>query len=202
MVRAGRLELPRGYHWNLNPARLPISPRSQSKRIANYNWAITQTQLNNPMSLFLKALNEASRGLLLLSITPIAIAQSTMNLGSVVLANDVKINVEIAANGEQRRSGLMYRNTLPPDRGMLFVYPYSDYWGVWMKNTQIALDVIFLSEQGKVVEIIRNLQPCHLDPCPIFRTKNKARYMLEIYAGLADTYSIQPTQELLLDYQH
>jgi len=125
----------------------------------------------------------------------------TMANGSVTLINDVRLDVEIAANNLQRLQGLMHRTSLEDHRGMLFVYPRTDRWGVWMKNTLLALDVIFISEQGRIVDILENLPPCTQDPCPIFHPQSPARYMLEVNAGLANAYSLQLNQELLLDYR-
>ncbi len=128
--------------------------------------------------------------------------ENSMQSGSVTLTNDYKIEAEIAATKQQREHGLMYRISLNENHGMLFVYPEETRQGVWMKNTLLALDVLFLSERGKVVDIVKNLQPCLEEPCPIYISKTRAKYMLEISAGVTDRQHIEPGQELILEYNH
>ena len=110
--------------------------------------------------------------------------------------------MEIAYTETQREYGLMHRTTLNKNQGMLFIYPETTRQGVWMKNTLLALDVLFLSEQGLVTETLENLEPCRKDPCPIYVSETKARYMLEVPAGFAAYQNIESGQELILDYRH
>jgi len=125
-----------------------------------------------------------------------------MQIGTVTFADNHRINVEIADTETLRRSGLMHRKQLPKDHGMLFVYPDQAIRGVWMKNTLIPLDILFLSEKGKVISMLRNLPPCKQELCPIFVSTYKAQYMLELNAGFIDEHQMKTGQDLLLDYQH
>jgi len=84
---------------------------------------------------------------------------------------------------------------------MLFVHKDQAVRGVWMKNTLIPLDVLFLSDDGKLISLLPNLQPCTKDPCPISTSAGKARYMLEVNAGFIDKHRIKTGQILLLNYQ-
>jgi uncharacterized membrane protein (UPF0127 family) len=63
---------------------------------------------------------------------------------------DVSFKVEVADDEKERSAGLMYRNYLPDDRGMLFVFPQQRQVGFWMKNTPLPLDLVFIDEQGVV----------------------------------------------------
>lgn len=68
-------------------------------------------------------------------------------------------HVEIADTIEERARGLMHRRTLPQDQGMLFNFQVEDRVGMWMKNTHIPLDMLFVSRQGRIVAIAADTQP-------------------------------------------
>jgi Uncharacterized conserved protein len=131
---------------------------------------------------------------------PDAKADTPARRGVAWLSNNYKLNVEIADTEALRRYGLMHRASLAPDSGMLFVYPDQALRAVWMKNTLIALDVLFLSETGKIISMLPSLPPCKTDPCPIYTSKFAARYMLEVNAGFIAQHGITIGQELTLDY--
>ncbi len=142
--------------------------------------------------------------ILLLSATSLsAIADlDPTTQGTVTFSNNLSIGIEVADTEEQRQRGLMQRTSLESDRGMLFVFDQAARQGVWMKNTLIALDVLFLSEQGQITEILNDLQPCPRDPCPIYVSKSAAKYMLELQAGFIDSHHVEPGQTLQLEYRH
>lgn len=141
---------------------------------------------------------------LLLSATSLrAIADlEPFTQGTVTFSKNLSIGVEIADTEQQRQHGLMQRISLESGRGMLFVFDHAARQGVWMKDTLIALDVLFLSEQGQITEILKDLQPCPGDPCPIYVSKSAAKYMLELQAGFIDTHHVEPGQTLQLEYRH
>jgi hypothetical protein len=104
----------------------------------------------------------------------------------------------IASNESEREHGLMFHKTLAEDQGMLFVYPDQTQRALWMKNTLLALDVVFLSGDGRIVALLKNLQPCTKDPCRIYESKTAARYMLELPAGFIDKHAIKVGQTVTL----
>jgi len=108
------------------------------------------------------------------------------------------IKVEIAASQEQRELGLMHRTRLDENQGMLFVYPDAALREVWMKNTLLALDVLFLNGDGRIVFMLDNLQPCPQDPCPIFNSHEAAMYMLELNADFIENNALKIGQKLRL----
>ncbi|MFA5877867.1 MAG: DUF192 domain-containing protein [Candidatus Staskawiczbacteria bacterium] len=95
-------------------------------------------------------------------------------------------NVETADNVAKQKNGLMLREELKNDQGMLFIFSKEDIYPFWMKNTLIPLDIIWLNENKEVVFINENTQPCLISPCPDIVPTEKAKYVLEINAGLVN----------------
>ncbi|MGR8931841.1 MAG: DUF192 domain-containing protein [Gammaproteobacteria bacterium] len=121
---------------------------------------------------------------------------------SLTLPDEQQIRVEIADTEARRERGLMYRNSLPENQGMLFIHPESRVLAVWMKNTLIPLDVIFLSSNGKIVSMLQNLTPCNHDPCPISTSTEKANYMLEVNAGFIEKHQLEVGQGIDINDHH
>ncbi len=90
--------------------------------------------------------------------------------------------VELAASEPQRERGLMYRNHLDPDAGMLFVFDREAPLTFWMKNTLIPLDMIFISSGRRIVGIVENAVPETETPR---RVEGLSRYVLEIAGGMS-----------------
>lgn len=95
-------------------------------------------------------------------------------------------NVELALTKEERDRGLMFREKLGQNEGMLFVFDGEALYSFWMKNTLIPLDIIWLDKEKEVVFINKNSQPCQIDYCPLISPKEPAQYVLELNAGIAD----------------
>lgn len=104
---------------------------------------------------------------------------------------EVKINVEIADNDRERQRGLMFRESLDENSGMLFIFDKEQQVSFWMKNTKIPLDMIFVSANGTIVEIKENVQPCLLDTCPIYPSQYPVKYVIEVNAGFSRKNNIQ-----------
>lgn len=84
----------------------------------------------------------------------------------------------------------MYRETLAPHAGMLFIFDQPGRYGFWMKHTRIPLDMLWLDQNWQVVHIERTVPPCTNDPCPRYRPPADARYVLEVNGGAADGIAI------------
>jgi uncharacterized membrane protein (UPF0127 family) len=117
----------------------------------------------------------------------------------VFLSQNMTFSVEIASTKRQRNLGLMFRKNLAHNNGMLFIFEQEERQRVWMKDTLIPLDVIFISTQEKIVSIIKDLKPCMSHSCRIFISPEKAKYMLEIMAGTVQKKGIKIGQQLSLD---
>jgi uncharacterized membrane protein (UPF0127 family) len=99
--------------------------------------------------------------------------------------------VEIAKTALERDRGLMHRESLDKNKGMLFIFDREGIYPFWMKNTLIALDIIWIDENNKVVFIKQNAQPCETLICPSVIPSAKAKYVLEINAGLVERLQIK-----------
>lgn len=97
-------------------------------------------------------------------------------------------HVEIADEPEERATGLMNRDTLAEDGGMLFVFPDAAPRSFWMKNTRIPLSIAYINARGEILEI-RDMEPLSLDPVP---SRYPARYALEVNRGRFDELGITP----------
>lgn len=96
-------------------------------------------------------------------------------------------DVEVAITPAERELGLMFRESLEENEGMLFIFEEEDQYSFWMKNTLIPLDIIWINAEGKVVFISENNQPCREGfPCPSIKPTEKAKYVLEVNAGVVE----------------
>lgn len=92
--------------------------------------------------------------------------------------------VELATTREQQIQGLMGREHLAEDEGMLFIYVPEQRVGMWMKNMLIPLDFLFADARGVVVHIAENVPPCPPEgPCPTISAGVPVKYVLEVPAG-------------------
>ncbi len=100
----------------------------------------------------------------------------------------IKIDIEIAESPYEIQTGLMYRDTMEEKEGMLFIFQEMSMHSFYMKNTKIALDLIFIDDQLKIASIHKNAKPMDESPLP---SKVPVQYVLEINAGLADKWSLE-----------
>ena len=101
------------------------------------------------------------------------------------------IDLELAVTAEEISNGLMFRPSLPDNRGMLFLFAQPRQPSFWMKNMLIPLDLVFLDGAGVVVDVIADVQPCAADPCPNYPPSSPAQAVLEINAGSAAVHGIE-----------
>lgn len=100
---------------------------------------------------------------------------------------DRAFSVEIAARPDERSRGLMYRETMPADRGMLFVFEQTRPVGFWMQNTSLPLDLLFISERGRIRAILPG-RPFSTD---LISADEPVRFVLELNAGIAQKTGIK-----------
>jgi uncharacterized protein len=117
----------------------------------------------------------------------------------VVLPDGYVVQVEVAANDDTRAQGLMYRDRVREGSGMLFFFNTSEIYPFWMKNTIIPLDMIWIAEDQKVVDVKAGVPPCQADPCPSYPPSGKARYVLELGSGVAAQHRVTPGSQLRIE---
>jgi uncharacterized membrane protein (UPF0127 family) len=118
-------------------------------------------------------------------------AQSRLPLGRAVFPDGTRVSVEIADTDPVRARGLMFRQQLGPNEGMIFVFPESGYYPFWMKNTLIPLDMLWLDDGARIVSIARSVPPCKADPCPSYSPDGDARYVIEVVSGFARQHALK-----------
>lgn len=101
----------------------------------------------------------------------------------------VSIRVEVAETSSERERGLMERDFLPEDTGMLFVFQEEQPLTFWMKNTIIPLDVLFFRDDGSFVSAA-SMVPCESATCPLYASAEPAMFALEVPAGFLDQHAV------------
>ncbi len=109
----------------------------------------------------------------------------------VVLPSGADYQVEVARTPEQQAQGLMFRESLAANSGMLFLFPDGAVHKFWMKNTMIPLDMIWMDPQGKVLFVSADTPPCKADPCPSYGPDVPASSVLEIAGGAAKKEKVE-----------
>ncbi len=108
----------------------------------------------------------------------------------IVTKNGVQVfSVEMATTEEEKRTGLMYRKELPDGKGMLFDFNPEQEISMWMENTYVSLDMIFIRADGRILRIAENTEPLSRK---IISSRGPARAVLEVVAGTAQKYGIRP----------
>jgi uncharacterized membrane protein (UPF0127 family) len=117
--------------------------------------------------------------------------------GTVVLETDSgphSYSVEIATTDGERARGLMFRRTLPEASGMLFLYDEPQRVDMWMRNTYIPLDMVFITADGRVDRIETNTEPFSTD---IIMSDGEVVGVLELNAGQAVKIGLQPGDRVI-----
>ncbi len=99
-----------------------------------------------------------------------------------------KLDIEIADDDYQIQTGLMYRKSMKKEEGMLFIFPNEAPRSFYMKNTEFALDIIFIDSKNKVVSVQKNAKPLDESSLP---SEGPAQYVLEVNAGLTDSWNLK-----------
>lgn len=111
--------------------------------------------------------------------------------GTLTLSRDGEVyrtlDIEIADTDSTRTRGMMQRDSLPDDSGMLFIFDVEEEQGFWMANTPLALDLIFVRADGSILTIAKYIQPMRTETVP---SNGRAMYVLEVEAGYSDSIGI------------
>ena len=136
--------------------------------------------------------------LLLAAAAPVALAQlaqfPTAPLNIVTAGGPHEFTVELATTPAQMEQGLMFRRSLAPDAGMLFDYMAPSMAMMWMKNTLIPLDMLFVDTQGRIVNIHERAVPGSLDT---ISAAAPVRAVIELNGGTAARLGIRPGDRVM-----
>ena len=102
----------------------------------------------------------------------------------------VEVAVEVADSREERARGLMERDELAEDAGMIFLYDDETSGGFWMKNTRIPLSIAFYGEGGEILRLL-DMEPCRSDPCPFYDPGVSYRGALEVNRGAFERWGVE-----------
>lgn len=114
---------------------------------------------------------------------------------TVLRLGDASLRIEWACTPEAQQRGLMFRETMPEDQGMLFVFNEEQTLSFWMKNTSLPLSIAYINAAGEIVDI-QKLKPFDETPRP---SSHPAQYALEVNQGWFERHQIQVGQRILLD---
>ncbi len=120
---------------------------------------------------------------------PQGAAQPTLPIGTVELEVEnrqlVTLRVEVASTPREQQQGLMFREHMADDAGMLFVFPAMRHQSFWMRNTLIPLDMFFIDAEWKVIGVAENAAPLTDDPRDV---EGESQYVLEVNGGFAKAH--------------
>jgi uncharacterized membrane protein (UPF0127 family) len=119
--------------------------------------------------------------------------QPKLPVGTVLLEapprEPVRVQVEVASTDAQRQMGLMFRESLGENEGMLFLFPTERHNSFWMHNTLIPLDMLFIDMDWKVVGVVERTEPLTDDPRAV---PKMSQYVLELNGGFAARHGLGP----------
>ncbi|MFZ5734786.1 MAG: DUF192 domain-containing protein [Pseudomonadota bacterium] len=127
---------------------------------------------------------------LLLLIAPLSGRAAEFQPLEIITRSGVQVfSVEMAKTEQERATGLMYRKELPEGKGMLFDFTPEQPVSMWMKNTYISLDMIFIASDGRIIRIAENTEP---ESLKTISSGGPAKGVLEVIAGTAKKLGIRP----------
>ncbi len=122
--------------------------------------------------------------------------QSASAADTAVTLKGRQFRVEQANDPDSQQRGLMFRDSMPEDHGMLFNFDNEQPRTFWMKNCRMPLDILYFDEKYKLVSVQQRVPACRSDPCPVYPSEGPAKFVLELNAGMADKLGVKPGDEL------
>ena len=129
------------------------------------------------------------------------VACTACSAGPSVEIGGERFSVEIADTSEKQALGLMFRDEMADDHGMIFVFKNEAPRSFWMKNCRIPLDIMYFDKDLKMISASLNTPPCKTAQCPSYPSKGPAKYVLELNAGMATKLGIGVGDQLTLDLE-
>jgi len=136
---------------------------------------------------------------LLLCVLMLATCTACASGGPSVELGGKRFGIEIADTTQEQALGLMFRDEMPADQGMLFIFPNEAPRSFWMKNTRIPLDIMYFDKDLIMVSISAEAKPCKVKRCPSYPSIAAAKYVLELNAGTAAELGVGPGDRLTVE---
>jgi uncharacterized membrane protein (UPF0127 family) len=133
--------------------------------------------------------------LVALALIP-AVAPAEVQTTALVLPSGKQLEAELMISGPDRAKGLMFRDSLPEDRVLLFVFERLAFHGIWMKNCRFAIDILWLDEERRIVHVETGVPPCPGSPCPSYQPMRKGLYVVEMLSGKAEREGLSVGDQL------
>ncbi|PKN29417.1 MAG: hypothetical protein CVU64_08330 [Deltaproteobacteria bacterium HGW-Deltaproteobacteria-21] len=115
----------------------------------------------------------------------------------VYFPNGEFVVAELALSVEQRSKGLMFRDDVAANKGMLFIFEEEAIHSFWMKNVKFPIDILWLDREKRIVHMAKQVPPCKKDPCPTYPPVRPAMYVLELSAGKSVDLGLKPGDRLV-----
>jgi uncharacterized membrane protein (UPF0127 family) len=106
------------------------------------------------------------------------------------------ISLEIRDSPEERAVGLMFRQSIDEDKGMLFIFDKPDRYSFWMKNMNFPIDIIFLDTDKKIIDIFQDTPACTIEPCAVYTPASQAQYVIETMANFSQRHILSLGQKV------
>ncbi len=156
---------------------------------------LNSTKSQKREELFLKIINKIGpiAGITVV-ILPLALylhsrQPQKLPIGTSFTINNQTIQLEVAREPQELYKGLKFRTALPPNHGMLFIVNKPEIISLWMKDTYVPLDMIFLKD-GEIKNIVRKAPPCKIKECPGYSSNYPVNQIIELPAGSADSLGL------------
>jgi len=116
-----------------------------------------------------------------------------LNTRVVTLPGGRKVQAEVVTSEVEMTRGMMFRDSLAPDRGMLFIHGATGNYPYWMYQVRIPLDMLWMDEEHRIVEISAGTPPCNTkaSQCPTYGGHRPARFVLELVGGMGAKYGLK-----------
>lgn len=117
----------------------------------------------------------------------------TLRKGTAIIETDagaVMVEIEVADSPELQAKGLMHRESLDEDAGMLFLFFQETSTGFWMKDTLIPLSIAYFDRDGVILKIL-DMEPCEKDPCPTYDPGVSFQGALEVNQGAFEEWGVE-----------
>jgi uncharacterized protein len=115
----------------------------------------------------------------------------------VTFPSGIQLEAEVADTPEQLLFGLAFRDTMPPNGGMLYIFEENGLHRITTKEYRFPIDILWIDESHHVIHMLENAEPCRNDPCPFFGPPPEpARYIIQAESGFIQKARVAADDEL------